>query len=68
MSMAIPGCVYCKHWSGYGVGRCAAFPSGDGIPDEILFEDVAFNHRLPFPGDNGIQFKKRRRPAKKRDG
>jgi hypothetical protein len=50
----IPNCIYCKHFSGYGMGRCAAFPKGKGIPRKIIYED--FNHRLPFPGDNGIQF------------
>lgn len=31
---------------------CEAFP--DGIPDAIYFE--AFDHRDPFPGDNGVRF------------
>ena len=52
---------------------CAAFPNG--IP-EIIFGGVgelgvdfeSFDHNEPYPGDNGIQFEKRRRPAKKRDG
>jgi hypothetical protein len=31
---------------------CAAYP--DGIPDEIIRQ--GFDHRQPYPGDNGIRF------------
>lgn len=31
--------------------KCSAFP--DGIPKEIL---KGYDHRNPFPGDNGIRF------------
>lgn len=34
---------------------CAAFPQG--IPDEII--RLGFDHRLEFPGDNGIRFEPR---------
>lgn len=44
-------CNACKHRIPY-TDKCAAFP--DGIPDEIL--DGEFDHRKPYPGDNGIQF------------
>lgn len=50
-------CMSCKHklgidWQREIFARCAAFP--DGIPDEILREEV--DHRNPYPGDSGIQY------------
>lgn len=58
--VVIPQCMSCKHVSEDGKRResgecylpCAAFP--DGIPDEILANDVWHDH--PYPGDHGIQF------------
>lgn len=52
-----PICFECIHfnlnWRTTPGGlRCDAFP--DGIPMEI--ELGRFNHRKPFPGDNGIMF------------
>ena len=43
-------CLHCKHARAYN--KCAAFP--DGAPKAILEND--HDHRLPFPGDNGIRF------------
>jgi hypothetical protein len=50
----IPQCVYCKHYRGKeGRARtCDAFPKG--IPDVIFRND--FDHREPYPKDNGIRF------------
>ncbi len=45
-----PQCVNCKH--SHHNGTCEAFP--DGIPLEILSGE--HDHRVPFPGDNGIRF------------
>lgn len=49
-------CNRCKHYIGYNEALlrncCAAFKNG--IPTKILFDE--FDHRHPYPGDNGIQF------------
>jgi hypothetical protein len=42
-------CKLCKHRRGLG---CVAFPRG--IPLEI--REMHVDHRLPYPGDNGITF------------
>jgi len=50
-----PICTYCKHLKNkknLRTDACKAFPHG--IPDEIFFD--AFDHRKPFPGDNGVRF------------
>ena len=44
-------CSLCKHRNKDGIS-CTAFP--DVIPQDILAN--VFDHRKPFPGDNGIQF------------
>lgn len=50
MSSIISQCFYCKHYT--GKGACEAFPSG--IPDPILAN--VYDHKVPFPGDNGIRY------------
>jgi hypothetical protein len=45
-------CDRCKH--DHGKRRCDAFPGFPGIPQEIY--DMEFDHRNPYPGDNGIRW------------
>lgn len=47
-------CAFCKHFIGQKGTKslCDAFPTG--IPEPILNGD--FDHREPYPGDNGIRF------------
>ena len=47
-------CNYCRHFhfAVKGPASCAAFP--DGVPREIRGNE--FDHRLEYPGDQGIRF------------
>ncbi len=36
---------------------CKAFPEAPGIPNEIAYGDN--KHKKPYPGDNGILYKRR---------
>ena len=45
-------CGRCKHYRGNMT--CDAFPEFGGIPQEIFA--LEFDHRQPFPGDNGIRW------------
>lgn len=49
-----PICFSCTHLDKDAVPqmKCEAFP--EGIPAGILFSEV--DHRVPHPGDHGIQF------------
>jgi hypothetical protein len=52
MAGRAPICAYCKNIGNWPRGGCLAFPSG--VPKEI--SSGRFDHRKPFPGDNGIRF------------
>lgn len=45
-------CSRCRRLQSAETWTCAAFP--DGIPAMILRD--RYDHRLAFPGDNGIRF------------
>lgn len=50
-------CLLCQH---YEFGKtCAAFPRA--IPQQIFVG--GFDHRKPYPGDNGIRFRPLNRDA-----
>ena len=53
-------CWTCRHYDERARVRCAAFP--DGIPLPIQWGE--FDHRQPFPGDNGIRYEPVENPAK----
>ena len=57
---AEPQCDRCVHFQERALGplTCEAFPDKDGIPAEIIKN--VFDHRKPYPGDNGIRFEARR--------
>ena len=62
-------CIFCKHMHADG-RSCDAFR--DGIPDDLRFSDLGSNkppydHRKPYPGDNGIRFEIRDELSKKID-
>lgn len=52
MSINLPLCALCTRYR--RGATCAAFP--DGIPKAILTNE--HDHRRPYGGDNGIQFKR----------
>ena len=61
-----PQCHDCRHL--YPIdGKCrgffcSAYPSGEGVPMDILTND--HDHTTPYPGDNGITFE----PKEREDG
>lgn len=60
-------CVWCKHAHNDNK-PCDAFP--DGIPIEIQQSNtktgkMPYDHRKPYPGDNGIRFEIRDELSKK---
>lgn len=54
MTISYTLCATCVHLhrDRLDATTCDAFP--DGIPTEII--ESRFDHREPYPGDNGIQF------------
>jgi len=56
-SWLIDDCSTCKHLFPGDRGQCKAFPEPESIPREIRFG--YWQHREPYPGDNGIQFEPR---------
>lgn len=54
MTTIISQCVLCQHFiaSDREHNRCKAYP--DAIPDAILINEK--DHRVPRPGDHGIQW------------
>ena len=49
-------CLSCQHTLPGGAW-CAAFPPPGEIPQAILLN--TFDHRIPYPGDQGIQYEQR---------
>ena len=54
MQCGPPICWACIHFHDRESRSCEAFPKG--IPNKIYFE--AYDHRRPFPGDEGVGFEK----------
>lgn len=48
----LPACITCEYLQDGAI--CKAFPKG--IPDEFLLG--VNDHSKPYPGDNGIQYKR----------
>jgi len=59
MITTAPLCLSCEHfyrrYFGPGNRYCKAFPTTDGIPEEIWSWE--FVHTEPYDGDRGYQFK-----------
>ena len=53
-SSTLPSCAFCQRLSANRAGTwcCRAFPGG--IPAALI--EGRFDHRRPFPGDQGIRF------------
>lgn len=56
MTQRIIPCAHCVHFDNTrrDGNFCTAFPDKPGIPVEIILG--RYTHRLPYPGDHGIQW------------
>ena len=53
-----PTCALCKHLKSAMTPMCDAFPTENGIPNEIWTGKN--DHHQPYPGDHDIQFERRK--------
>jgi hypothetical protein len=55
---AAPQCNTCRHFEGVRNGQPSCPAYKDGIPDDVIFNDVV--HNKPLPGQTGVIIYERR--------